>query len=212
MTWEERLPTNKKKGPYEFLSKEHTDEYEDLMSLFTPGKYVIVHNGYKYWVMRGGIGRRKIPLPVPKAETIKPPQKEEAESEHHWTWTEEEENHICNSCWNCTRTQKLFGYDGRLIRFFCGHRPYKLTYMKIIRKRKGVQLETSYITECERHDTADGLVEACKQWERRQRQKIREERMAGRRMSKEKIEENRKKYWSEGKDIDYVISHGKVSS
>ena len=58
-TWVTRQPVDKKKDLYEFT--ENQQLMAKIRALKVKGEYKVIHAGYKYWFMKGGMGRRKIP-------------------------------------------------------------------------------------------------------------------------------------------------------
>lgn len=60
LKWERRISKSKGHRPYKFTPTSKHPEYLKILQLFPPGKYSVIHNGRRYWIMRGGIGMREI--------------------------------------------------------------------------------------------------------------------------------------------------------
>jgi hypothetical protein len=63
--WEVRMPkspSSKKKGPYEFTkeNKQSIAYGKIAQAIASSGKYHITLDGYTYWLMTGGLARRKV--------------------------------------------------------------------------------------------------------------------------------------------------------
>ena len=65
LVWETKMPksaASKKKGAYEFTSENSGNAtYQGILKKITDsGNYFVVLEGYTYWIMHGGIARRKM--------------------------------------------------------------------------------------------------------------------------------------------------------
>jgi len=65
LVWEERTPKTPaaaKKGPYEFTKEDKKNlTYRDFMKkVIDSGSYHVTVDGYTYWLMPGGLARRKV--------------------------------------------------------------------------------------------------------------------------------------------------------
>lgn len=59
--WETKIPTSKgAKGPYEFTTNMDVSIREIVKQIRDSGTYCMVVDNYKYWLMRGGLARRKV--------------------------------------------------------------------------------------------------------------------------------------------------------
>ena len=67
LPWETRIPASKTaKGPYEFTPKSANLNYTFVMSkIQESGTYGVTLGEYKYWIIHGGLARRKIPIQNP---------------------------------------------------------------------------------------------------------------------------------------------------